>query len=277
MSTKFFLWLLIFAVKFNVALLGEGTSYGSSASSPVNPDFQYTEKEADCLAWRFTLAATLITMVRRTHASILRKKSREDEKIYGYIKAIPSFYVDEVFPAEKIKKTISTIIKKEGGFCSRELLYDTPCIKNIPYGPVHGGGPSYTSALSGEIKINYFAQIMGVPLDEYRISELDGFLRDHMSKSPDTKSSFYGLYCESKSAPCVGANYRDGSFRYFIESNFGFCILKKHKIFLKENNIFDVEANNYMKNFHKLSFDQDSLEFFIKRSNEIAEEAADSH
>ena len=270
MSIKFVLWLLVFPFYFNVVLLGEGTSYGSSYSLPVNPAFKYSEKDADCLAWNFILLGTLNHLVKQTNIHYMKIKRQEDPDFNDYAKPLPETHVDEIIPARKMRKIISTIIDREGGVCSRELLYERSCVLNSRR------GPAYALSFYSDIKVSYFSQVMGIPMDQEGVSEFDAFLHNHMSEYSETKTSLYGLYCSSESLPCLGGIFRHGYFSYHFHNNFGFCMLAKHQDFLKINNIFDFKFYNDVENFHGYKMDKDSLKEFIKRSNRMAEEAVDS-
>ena len=270
MNTKFVLWLLILVFKFNVALLGEDTSYGLSDSLSVKPDFQYTEKEADCLAWKFILLGTLNHLVKQSNINYMVLKRHEDPDFNYFDNPLPKTHVDEIIPAKKMRNIIETIIDREGGVCSRELLYERSCVLNSRR------GPAYALSFYSDIKVSYFSQVMGIPIDQDRVSEFDVFLHNHMSEYPETKTSLYGLYCSSKSSSCLGGIFRHGYFSYHFHNNFGFCMLAKHQDFLKLNNIFDFKFYNDVENFHGYKMDKDSLKEFIKRSNRIAEEAVDS-
>ena len=268
MNTKFVLWFLIFAFNFNITLLGEGNSYASSDGSSVNHDFQYTEKEEDCLAWKFVLLGTLNHLVKQTNIHYMMIKRQEDPNFNDHAKPLPKTHVDEIMPAKKMRNIIKTIIDREGGVCSRELLYERSCVLNSRR------GPAYALSFYSDIKLNYFSHVMEIPMDQDRVSEFDAFLHNHMSEYPETKTSLYGLYCASKSSPCLGGIFRHGYFSYDFYNNFGFCMLAKHQDFLKVNNIFDFQFYNDVENFHGFKMDKDSLKAFIKRSDEIAEESS---
>ena len=246
------------------------TSYGSSKTlNEATTAVGYPEEDQDCIAWRFYLTATLYGMARQTTVNDRGKKIKEDPSYYAQNPLPPSSderdkLVKNILPAKTAKKIVDTIIKKEGGSCSRELLYDTPCILHGQRGTAYGAG--LHGNLHGKAKFEYFSSIIGIPIDETHLDQLDQFLRDHISKSPNTKASYYGFYCFQSTCPVKS---------YEAGNSFGLCILKKYKKYLKKNELFDVDYHNFYENFHSYKEDKESLRLFIQRSNEIAAETKD--
>ena len=218
---------------------------------------QYGEEDGDCLAWKFTLAAALHMEIEQETIRALHRKRQEDPNVESYLGPFPVVYVDKILPARTARKIINTIIEREGGICSRELLYDTPCFRNTQR------GRGYASTLVGDMKFKYFSSVTGIPVDPSSLAQLDAFLREHISKSPSTKASYTGIWCEGS---CVDV------FRYELHNSFGICMFKKHQNYLKEKNIFDLTPYDYGANYWYGPLDEESLRSFIQRSHEIAEE-----
>ena len=240
------------------------TSYGSSKIlNDENTTISYPKEDQDCIAWRFYLTSTLYGMVKYGTTYYKSKERREDPNYYGqYIWHLSDTNVEEILPEKTAKKIIDTIIKKEGGTCSRELLYETPCILHSQRGPAYIVG--LNGDFHGETTFNYFSLLLGVPVDEDHLDQLDKFLKYHISKSPHTKAYYYGFYCFENTCPVKS---------YEAGNSFGLCMLKKHKEYLKDHDLFDVDYFNFYENSHSLKEDKESLRSFIQRSNEIAAEA----
>ena len=251
--------LCLFLLIESVIIGCKSQSYGSSGLLQ-NSYLELSEKDQNCLAWRFYLMAALDSMVKQ--ATIKHKRIKRQEKYLAtgeYQPPISETIVEEILPAKTANKIIDTIITKEGGHCSRELLYETPCIQHS-----HRGSGS-TFGLGGTVKYEYFSSILGITLTPDNLDEFDDFLKEHLSKSPNTESSFYGFYCMMNT--CPKKDYEAGNA-------FSICILKKHKKHLMDHNLFDLDFYNYGEKYGILKQDKESFESFIKRSNEIAAKAA---
>ena len=251
--------LCLFLLIESVIIGCKSQSYGSSELLQ-NSYLELSEKDQNCLAWRFYLMAALDTMVEQ---ATLRHKSRKRQEKYQatgeYQPPISETIVEEILPAKTANKIIDTIITKEGGHCSKELLYETPCIS-------HGErGSGSTFGLGGNVKYEYFSSILGITLTSDNLDEFDDFLKEHLSKSPNSESSFYGFYCMMSTCP---------KKRYSAGNAFSICILKKHKKYLMDHDLFDFDFYNYAEKYGSLKQDKESFESFIKRSNEIATETA---
>ena len=253
--------LCLFLLIESVIIGCKSQSYGSSRLLQ-NSYLELSEKDQNCLAWRFYLMAALDSMVKQ---ATLHHKSRKRQEKYQatgeYQPPISETIVEEILPAKTANKIIDTIITKEGGHCSRELLYETLCIQHS-----HRGSGS-TFGLGGTVKYEYFSSILGITLTPDNLDEFDYFLKEHLSKSPNSESSFYGFYCMMSTCP-----EKD----YTGSNVFSFCILKKHKKYLMKHDLFDFDFYNYGEKYGFIKQDKESFESFVKRSNEIAAEAAKS-
>ena len=251
------MFLLGFLVTVTGSIGFPTSSYGASQLHQ-NSYLELSEKDQNCLAWRFYLMIGLDSMVEQATIKYERKKRNDEYKKSGQLPPFPEIIVEEILPAETANKIIDTIIEKEGGICSRELLYETPCMLYS-----ERGGNSSKLGLGGTVKYEYFSSILGITLNPDNLDEFGDFLKNNLSKSPKTESSFYGFYCMMNT--CPEKDYAAGNV-------FSLCIVKKHKKYLKEHGLFDLDYYNYFEKYGWIKEDKESLEAFIKRSNEIAAE-----
>ena len=260
---KLFLLKCFAAVLCSVMSSCKATSYGSSEM--LSHSYFYSQEEnADCLAWKFTLATTLHTIIEQTTIHNMRKARQDDPNFRDHHLPVPKVKVDKILPAKKAQHIIDTIIEKEGGLCSREILYDTPCFMRAVYTRPKSG-KVYAVLLHGKIKFDYFFAITGIDMNKEKVKDFDMFLKKHISLSPDTKSSYYGISC--------GESCTD-HILYELHNNFGVCMLKKHESYFKEKNIFDLAPYGF--DGFKLSqlMDYESLRSFIEISDKIAAESS---
>ena len=231
-------------------------SYGSSQLHQ-NSYLELSEKDQNCLAWRFYLMIGLDSMVEQATLHYKTRERNEEYKVTGQFRPTSETIVEEILPAKTANKIIDTIIEREGGICSRELLYETPCI-------LHGErGSGSKIGLGGNVKYEYFSSILGITLTPDNLDKFSDFLKNHLSKSSTNESSFYGFYCMMNT--CPEKDYAAGN-------SFSLCIMKKHKKYLKEHDLFDLDYYNYSERYGWIKEDKESLDAFIKRSNEIATE-----
>ena len=200
----------------------------------------------------------LDSMVEQATLHYKTRERNEEYKVTGQFRPTSEIIVEEILPAETANKIIDTIIEKERGICNRELLYESPCMLYS-----ERGGNSSKLGLGGTVKYEYFSSILGINLTPDNLGHFGDFLKDHLSKSPNTESSFYGFYCMMNT--CPEKDYAAGNV-------FSLCIVKKHKKYLKEHGLFDLDYYNYFEKYGWIKEDKESLEAFIKRSNEIAAE-----
>lgn len=237
----------------------KATSYGSSEILGHSHFYNSREESADCLVWKFTLATTLYTMIEQTTIHNVRKARQDDPDFHDHHLPVPKTKVDKILPAQKAKNIIDTIVEKEGGLCSREILYNTPCFMRSRRGKI------YAALVHGEIKFDYFSAITGIDMNKEKLKAFDLFLKKHISLSPDTTDYYYGISC--------GESCTD-HILYEYYNNFGVCMFKKHRSYFKEKNIFDFAPYDF--NGLKLSqvTDDESLRLFIEKSDKIAAESS---
>ena len=258
---KVFLFHFCAAVLCSVIISScKATSYGSSEMLS-HSDFYSQKENADCLAWRFTLATTLHTIIKQT---TIHNRMQDDPDFHGRRLPVPKIEVDKILPAKKAKRIINTIVEKEGGLCSREILYDTPCFMKSVYTRPKSG-KVHAVLLHGKIKFDYFSAITGIDMNKEKVKDFDIFLKKHISLSPDTKDFYYGISC--------GESCTD-HILYEYYNNFGVCMFKKYQSYFKEKNIFDLAPYGF--NGFKLSqiTDDESLRLFIETSDKIAAESS---
>ena len=264
MKKKMLLTFLFFGlINHSVISCKAATSYGSSKTLNEATVIGYPEEDQDCIAWRFYLTVTLYAMAKQTTVNNQRKERMKDyysQRVGSLSSEERLKLVKEILPAKTAKKIVDIIIEKEGGSCSRELLYDIPCRLHGQRGTT-AYGVGLNEELHGDSKLEYFSTIIGVPIDEDHLDQLDEFLRDHISKSPNTEASYNGLYCDQNTCPAK---------TFDAGNTFGLCILKKHQEYLKEHDLFDVDYHNFYENYLSYKQDKESLRVFIQRSNEIA-------
>ena len=241
----------------------KATSYGSSEMLS-HSDFYSQEESADCLAWKFTLATTLHTMVKQTTIHNMVQERQDDPDFHDHHLPLPKIEVDKIIPAKKAKHIIDTIVEKEGGLCSREILYNTPCFMRSVFTRPKGI-KIHAALVYGEIKFDYFSAITGIDMNKDKVKDFDMFLKKHISLSPETKASYYGISC--------GESCTD-HILYEYYNNFGVCMFKKYQSYFKEENIFDLAPYDF--NGLKLSqiTDDESLRLFIEKSDKIAAESS---
>lgn len=233
----------------------------SLKSTPLHltKNIKITEDD-DCLAWKFTILTTAYSMAFQT-ALQKEQEKRLDE---GNSTLGIDIQVEKILSWKQAKEIVDTIIKKERGVCSKELLYNTPCVMNLKGDFNHPKKPTQikSARFVGHINIDYFSRATGMSVTKPKIIQLERFLQAHSENSLTADNKIYYAYC-------------DGSCRnhisYVHHNAFGICILTKHASYLKENNIFDVDLKNHYKNTHNYFIDEDSLDSFIKKSKELSE------
>ena len=257
--------------------------YGSSEmtdQSESKPGFllSLTEKEGDCFAWKFYLLTTMYRLAY-TNESYFEKASFIR---YGAnYKKHHNINIYETFPPETAKKIINMIIEKEGGHCSKKVLYGVQrCAfdPNPHKRPAHwrGGGHSvantiYDAEFRDAMDFEYFTRAMDFPIDKKLVSQLDYFLSVHAYEYPDPADRVYSeattsLYCAED---CI----RNNRFNFTYFDNFGICMIAKHEKYLKDNNLFYFKYYLHGVPTNSIAtLNIPSLQTFVKETNVIAEE-----
>ena len=218
-------------------------------------------------AWRFYLFTSMHSIVRQgaiEAVGYMRNKYLDSLKV-SYPAPID---MNKILPPETAQKIIDTIIEKEGGHCSREVLYEiTPCA----YEHVHKegyqriGGIVDADGAYTKINFSHFSESLGVPMNKDLLSEYKIFLGKHLSKSINTR------YLTPRIS-CVDECHED-VFLLAHKNSLGRCMLEKHRDYFKENNIFDFDDYFKWKGYdHQPELHRSRMEDYIKETNRIAEE-----
>ena len=261
---KVFLFNFCAAVLCSVILSScKATSYGSSEMLSDN-HFYSQEENSDCLAWKFILATTLHTMIKQTTIHHRMQEMQDDPAFHGRRLPVPKVEVDKILPAKKAKKIIDTIVEKEGGLCSREVLYNTPCfLKSVFARPK--GAKIHAALVYGKIKFDYFSSITGIDMNKEKVKDFDMFLKKHISLSPNTENSYYGISCGDSCTDHI---------LYEFNNNFGVCMFAKHQSYFKEKKLFDFAPYSFSELTLSQITDDESLRLFIETSDKIAAESS---
>ena len=239
-------------------------------------------KEIDCFAWKINLTLTLHNAIE-AHArlqrsdELVKKRQEQSRRIQtegedfdldsSLFQSPPRLNVETIFPAQNFAYIVNKIIEREGGSCSKELLYSTPCTIKLK-DRMGRETPRNAVPIPGDIDWDYFSTATGVPLSSRKTKQLNEILNNHIDTKMNTSSEIhsYKFYCDS-SEEC---SY---STRYYLRNNFGFCMLKKHTSFLKDENLIDLRkyirveprALYYIVDY----IYPEIYEKFVKRSEEL--------
>ena len=263
-----------------VAINLKSQCYGASEitdQSEATPGFiqSLTEKERDCFVWKFSL---LTTMYRLAYTNETKHQKLDYIRYGSSYKDYHNINIYEDFPPETAKKIMDMIIEKEGGHCSKKVLYG---IQRCTFDPnphkrppsARGGGTHaidtiYSVEIRDAMDFEYFTKSMNLPINKKLVPQYGHLLKRHIYEYPHTNKyiGLTGLSCRSH---CIRNNRFD--FSYF--DSFGICMIAKHEKYLKENDLFyfDYYLDGISTNpFATLNIP--SLKNFVQRSNEIAEE-----
>ena len=263
--------LVMLVVGLGLIFMGcKSQSYGSSglkSQDMVVSDL--TLEDGDCFAWKFYLLTEIYGTV---HQAAIRKvtdmrRNYLEYSTYSDLGA-PSIDMNKVLPPETAKKIIDTIIEKEGGHCSREVLYDiTHC--SYYFKPVNRGSgkvlaPVYAMDVYAKMNFDYFSKVTGFSLNKQLVREYNNFINEHISQSPQTIAESSRVYCVDDCAQNI--------FLSYYRNSFGRCMLEKYRKYFKDQSVFDFGEYFYWEKLdysYKLSIP--SMESFIKESDEVAE------
>ncbi|MCY4381325.1 MAG: hypothetical protein OXC40_07160, partial [Proteobacteria bacterium] len=163
------------------------------------------------------------------------------------------------------------IIEQEGGTCSRELLYQTPCIMFYDYTPAGAKnirpnrGYKYAATFYDYVDVAYLLEPLGMPPTKQGMIDTHHFLLDHqIAHFPKVLAEFVKLTCTSS---CQGDNW---NIDYLFANNFGLCMLKKHQHALKQKQLFDFTAHDDYSYEYIQKIIESSFQSFVKRSDELS-------
>ncbi|MCY4380982.1 MAG: hypothetical protein OXC40_05390 [Proteobacteria bacterium] len=233
---------------------------------PYNKKTSWTNKE-NCFAWKFYLAATLHNMVAGTE----NFSFHQHRKLYIHLgkENMPPYPHEQdyrkLMPKERLQEILDYIIEQEGGTCSRELLYQTPCIIFYDYTPGRNRGYTYAAIFNGYPDVTYFLGALGMPPTKQGMIATHHFLLDHqIAQFPNVYSEFVRLKCNYL---CQGNNW---DVKYVFANNFGLCMLKKHQHALKQKHLFDFTAHDDYRSEFIQKIVEPSFQSFVKRSDELS-------
>ena len=279
MNKKIFLMMLFVSI-WTLAIHSIPHSYASSEitnQSEAKPGLilSLTEKERDCLAWKFYL---LTTMYRLAYTN----ETYHDK--FGYIrygahyKKYHNINIYETFPPETAKKIINMIIEKEGGHCSKKVLYgiqrcafDPNYHKRSPSargGGDHGINTIYDVEVLDAMDFEYFTRAMDLPMDKKLVSQYENFFSTHAYALPVDH-----IYAANIWLSCREDCIRNNRFDFHYYDSFGICMIAKHEKYLKDNNLFYFKyyLHGVSTNPHA-TLNIPSLQTFIKKTDAVAEE-----
>ena len=258
-----------FFVVVCVVMMGcKSFSYGSSHSiTQSESKSQLVIEDEDCFAWKFYLFTSMFSLV---HQGSIWNVDDIEQKYLGGNSAESNIYIDmnKVLPPKTVQKIMDTIMEKEGGHCSREVLYEiTPCAYEYVHrkGNKRVGGIVYTGSAYAEIDFDYFSESLGVPMSKDLLGEYRKFLREHLSQSPNTRYTTPRMSCVD--------NCDENIFLLTHQNIMGECMFEKHRTYFKENDIFDFGEFFYWEKYlDNPELHIPSMEAYIKETNRIAEE-----
>ena len=223
--------------------------------------------DQDCLAWKTVLLLSLNSLIdqgmRRNYSE--QRRSNPDHPNYRqFTKPMPAIDVTEVLSVKNTRTLMDLIIEKEGGKCHKELLMDSRCMFN------HYRGYTTEAHFNSTLSYAYLGDVLDLSLSRGKMIDFNDFLRKYHSynynKDKDTAKGFnIRFYCRDTDSICA----RDVT--YSLTSSLGICLLKKHQTLLKNLNIFDLTDYSYHPNSPSVSIDEDSLQKFIDRSNQLSQ------
>ena len=257
----------VFVIVCVVIMSCKSHSYGSSQTlSQSESESQLVIEDEDCFAWKFYLFTSMYSVVHQGATRTVNDIRRRYLNWVG-VDGPPVIDMKQVLPPKTAQKIMDTIIEKEGGHCSREVLYEiTPCA----YEHIHRegyqriGGFVYAGSTYTEIDFDHFSESLGVPMNKDLISDYRDFLREHLSKSPNTRYSTPRMSCVD------GCD--DDLFLLGHKNGLGECMFEKYRTYFKENDIFDFGEFFYWERYdHNPELHMPSMEAYIKETNRIAE------
>ena len=256
----------------------ENRSYSSSHEiSASDSHFNFIPKgqNLDCVAWKFYLYTSMYGIVHQGSIRkilIVRRKNLDGSEVVG----APVIDMYKVLPPETAKLIIDTIIEKEGGHCSREVLYEIPsCIfrSDLAIGErTRGGGTSYAKGHQSDIEYDHFSKSTGLSMSDNLRKKYSEFFKEHISYSLNTKANPAVI-----TKPYPNSHAGDHAFLTYYDNSFGVCMFEKYKKYFKDTNIFDI-AHFYPwdQNDYEAKLDPASVEVFIRESDKISEKYKES-
>ena len=224
------------------------------SSRPRHPDHERVSRlaPADCEVWGFYLLGTMYSLhyQQRLHELkdlLARYRHLGGDNPYGVtiLGIRPDMY--EILPTRQARAVIDAVLAREGFTCSRELLYETPCRMNrsIVRGHLHerhhNNPPRLIIAadrFSGDMEYTYFADVMGLSMDDAKTEQYEQLLKHHLNQSPESPVELHHFACDARWSRCGAAGTK--TIGYEFDNNAAFCLLLKHHDFLQAQDLLDL-------------------------------------
>ena len=207
----------------------------------------------------------------------------------------PSKDIFSLLPISKGREIIDTIIKQENNRCTLEAIYQKPmCLVEIRDGarwekkvPPSFLNPHFKHTVY--LHPTYFKGLTGINLDQILIPEWDIWAHEALEKTFD-------IYAHQAAHKIPSSNYTRAGYGFYyqditrndlkehgmvIRSNFGICMILKHKKYLADQGIFDfepyllepigedhrysIDGQNELLGYHKKSLNE-----FIEKTNKLS-------
>ena len=185
--------------------------------------------------------------------------------IYGYVLGDPEQYKDtnynisKTLTASKGREIIDTIINQENNICATQGSYST--LQAIYEKPTC----SVKTYFNIPIPPDYFEALTDFHITKERIQLLDRAINIYYRRATKT-------FNEEKIIQAFSYNNSTQQYMFLNTSNFGVCMILKHKRYLAQQNIFDFDPHLSKPASHGsqvTEYDGKSLNKFIKKTNEI--------
>ena len=267
MNTQLITIITFLAFTFIACRVPSNPSSQSASTTPIyDPAVQeIIAKEVDhCFVWKVLLGVTLYDLIEK------EANSQDD--------TVP---VSEILPARTGRRIIDSIIRREGGRCSRRALFAPSCsIKTKNSNDEYQILEQYP--LNVQIPNAYFSELTGITMTKDRAYLINSALQHYESKNYQYLKD---RYPQSLWQPQWQQNLRirvmwsysksetNHKSKYTATTTFGLCMLKKHASSISQKTI-DLESYLYPsfawnRAFtHKIiEYPQESLKQFIKTTD----------
>ena len=254
-------------------------SYGSSEVTNQNDTTPaFLKADGDCFAWKFYLLTTIYDMVYRSVSQKAYVKAKKYSTPYTNDLSKMSMY--NTLPPQTARDIINTIIEKEGGHCSKEVLYEIPLCTYDLNTKVHPKvrrdsdfkkDNLYHVQIRDVMDFDYFAKAMEFPINKKLVSQYEYFLRAHIIEEKydelhETRRNHYHIYLS-----CEEGCSENNDFYFSHYNGFGTCMIAKNYKHLRDHDIFDFKDYLYGTSSNPFAtLNRINLENFIKESNTIA-------
>ena len=251
-------------------------SYSSAETTEQTEDLpQFLKEHGDCFAWKFYLFTALYDLASQTASRELYdiKEKYFNNSVHS---DFPSFNMYKVLPPEKAKKITNMIIEKEGGHCSKEVLYAIPrCTydpnsKNLPPNirgiGSHGVNTIYNVEVQHTMDFNYFSRAMGFPISKKLVEQYEQFLQMRVVEYPPSHNNSQSIWLLNP-----GKDYsKKKVFVFSYYNSFGACMIAKHHKYIKDHGMFDFKTVFYGTSTNPVAIlNIPSLKIFSEESDKV--------